>query len=194
MRTPLARSAAEGFGPRTATAILDRSSVNLVVAPRESVAANSARVPTPVWKMASFAGRSSSERTSAAMASGSRSGSSASAGAWNATPPRPSTSPPSWRPPRPSTVPPPGARVSPPSALLYSAGKPRVRERKALDGIAHQRPREVKLRAVAQALQGLGLELGHDHVGGRLAGGLARLLAAADERHLAEALAFVDHT
>src|ERR1044071_8851245 len=81
MRTPLARSAAEGFGPRTATAILDRSSVNLVVAPRESVAANSARVPTPVWKMASFAGRSSSERTSAAMASGSRSGSSASAGA-----------------------------------------------------------------------------------------------------------------
>src|SRR6185295_14129017 len=86
-----------------------------------------------------------------------------------------------------------GSPGSPRSSPAGSSREPRVGEREALDRVAHQRPREVELRAVAQALERLGLELGHDHVGGGLDGRLARLLAATDERHLAEAFAFVDH-
>ena len=59
--------------------------------------------------------------------------------------------------------------------------------------VAHQRAREVELRAEAHLLERLGLELGDDQVGHRLDGGVARLLAAADVGHLAEAFALVHH-
>src|SRR5439155_1596271 len=65
MRTPRARSAAVGFGPRTATTMRESSSSSFGVRPSASVAPNSALVPTPVWNTAAFAGCSSSERSGA---------------------------------------------------------------------------------------------------------------------------------
>src|SRR5687768_2143117 len=58
--------------------------------------------------------------------------------------------------------------------------KARIGEREALDHVAHQRAREVKLRALAHFIEHLGQELGEDHLGHRFHRGVARLVAAAD--------------
>src|SRR4051812_27105061 len=146
---------------------------NLSVRDNASVAANSAFVPTPVWKMASFAGRLSSERTRAPIACGSRSGSSASAGAWKGTPPRPATSPASCSPMRLSRI---ATCFGCMALLACDAG---VGEREAIAHVAHQGAREVQLCADAHLLERLRLEFGDDDVGHRLHGGMARLFAAA---------------
>src|SRR5688572_10982275 len=186
MRTPRLRSTPPGFGPRAATSESFSAARNSAVRASESVTANSALVPTPVWKMTSLAGRFCSEMTICAMACGSRSGSSASAGAWNGTPPRPATRPASCSPMRVS-------RIATCFGCIALTRDARVRQDQPVDGIAHQGARQVELRAEAHRLQRLGIELGHDHVGHRLDGGVARLLAAADVGHLAEALALVHH-
>src|SRR5690348_3083018 len=104
MRTPRERSAAVGLGPRATTVLFASRARNFGVSPSPSVALKSARVPTPVWKMASAAGRASSERTSSPIAPASRSGTSASAGACTGTPPRAATSSASCWPSRASRI------------------------------------------------------------------------------------------
>jgi hypothetical protein len=51
MRTLRERSAAVGLGPRTTTCAPSSSRSSFSVSCRASVAAISARTPTPVWKM-----------------------------------------------------------------------------------------------------------------------------------------------
>src|SRR5258706_13861940 len=194
MRTPRLRSAAVGFGPRAATTAAESSFRKISVTPSSSVAAKSAFVPTPVWNTNSFAGFSRSESTSAAIALRSRSGSSASAGAWTGTPPRRATSSASSLPSRVSRIA--TFRACTRSALFYrvrtrSAREALVGEDQPVDDVAHQRARHVQLRLLAHLLQRLRNEFGDQDVAHRLDGGVAGLLAAADVRHLAEALALV---
>src|SRR5688572_852676 len=77
--------------------------------------------------------------------------------------------------------------------VALSANEADVSERKPVGDVAHQRAREVKLRAEAHFLQRGGLELGEQQLAHRLDRGVARLLAAADIGHLAEAFAAVHH-
>src|SRR5512134_3990216 len=75
-----------------------------------------------------------------------------------------------------------------------SANQADVGEGEAVGDVAHQRAREVKLRAEAHLLQRGGLELGEQQLAHRLDRGMTpRRLAAADVGHFAEAFAAVHH-
>src|SRR5205085_7393080 len=186
MRTPRARNAPLGFGPRATTTALSRTASRRGVMRSTSVAPKSARVPTPVWKIASRAGFASSEPTSSAMVSGSRSGSSASAGACNGTAPRCAMRPASCSPMRASRM---AMRLPFMSAL---AGDARVGERETLGDVANERAHELQLRPQAHLGERRGSELGELELGVRLDGRMARL-AARDVRHLAEDLRRAHH-
>src|SRR5471032_1611815 len=73
-----------------------------------------------------------------------------------------------------------------------SLGEPRIGQIQAVYEVAHQRPRELKLRAEAHPGQGLRLEFGEQDARHGLHRRVPRHLAAADVGHLAEALALAD--
>src|SRR5258706_535907 len=74
---------------------------------------------------------------------------------------------------------------------MHSSNSLVVKGSAALRSMRTLRSRSAPVGLVPHLVERVGLELGHQHLGGGGDGGVARLLAAADEGHLAEALALV---